>query len=548
MPLKQWLPRAAALIVLLIGFNLHGANAQTQPPNDFQFFRAGGRNDHIILYPLGSEVERDNVTAGLDEAVLYYQALWGGGDRLEFQIAVGFLNRTHTDDPTIYADAVYAPNSEAEFLRGYETGLTIEPSVCAIEIYTPYSADPGRLSTIAHELAHCYQYFYQIAQVNRGFVRDTMKWWVEGSADWFASIVYPLQFPGERQSDFTYYYDVMTRAYDNLYWFAFLASPQGLGSPEAVLTFLRSLPPDPRQYAAAVSRMSPGENVIELFHRWAFALLDGTAPLNPPVSFTRVPKVNAGSPSSRQFTTERFSVDYAMFAGFKTDPGNQAFLQVDGIALGHYGVSVRAGGRDYRLQNGAPYLFCPGADGAVLIFSRGNAGRDDITPFTVTWGQAPSDTPCVAEVEESNAECILGEWQVIAFPPSIATADGVSLDTSESIFTFGANGGVTGSYDIIARADGMTIDLDFPISGTFAIRMTESNPTLFDVLSWEWTFESGGRYIVTNRDGVETNFTDQFYSMGGIELWAPDGVISCDEDMLSWQTADGLGSFVLQRQ
>lgn len=540
---------AACLIIMLITFGAHLADAQTAMPNDFQLFRAGGRNDHIILYPLGAEIQRDNVIAALDEATLYYQAVWGGGDRLPFQIAVGFLNRLNEGDPTVYADAVYAPSSEAAFLRGYEVGLTIEPSICAIEIYTFYESDPGRLSTIAHELAHCYQYFYQIGQVNRGYNPNRMKWWVEGSAEWFASLVYPLQYPGERQEEFIYNYDVLTRSYDNMYWWTFLASPQGLGSPEAVIAFLRSLPANPGQYASAVNAMRPGENAVEVFHRWAFALLDGRVPFNPPVSFARVQKVNASSPGSRQLFTERFSVEYATLAGFTTDPGNRAFLQVDGIDANHYGVSVRVGGQNRRLTSGEPYLFCPDANGATLIISRGIAGRDDINPFTVSWGQMPSDTPCVEEEEDDdNAECIVGNWQVIDFPPTIAGLPGATVDTSSFIYTFGEGGALFGTYAITARSDGTTITVNVPFSGTYAVSAIEGNATELAVDSWAWAFDAGGSMIMTAPDGTRTDLSRAFYNSGGIDGWTPNGTIICDGDTLSWSSADGFGGFVMQRQ
>jgi hypothetical protein len=334
-----------------------------------------------------------------------------------------------------------------------------------------------------------------------------------------------------------------------MYWWAFLASPQGLGSPEAVIAFLRSLPANPRQYAQALNAMSPGENAIEVFHRWAFALLDGRVPFNPPVSFARVQKVNASSPGSRQLFTERFSVEYATLAGFTTDPGNRAFLQVDAIDANHYGVSVRVGGQDRRLTSGEPYLFCPDVSGATLIISRGIAGRDDINPFTVSWGQMPSDTPCVEEEEDDDtAECIVGNWQVIDYPASIARVDGVEVDTSEFSFSFGADGSLSGDYDIIARADGITLDLHFPFNGSYAVRPLEGNSTQLAVRSWNWTFEAGGSYTATYRDGTQTDFSNQFYEMGGIDLWSPAGTVECSGDTLSWETADGTGGFEMQRQ
>ena len=541
-----------AMCLMLMIFSAYAVKAQSGIANDVQLFRAGGRNDHIIIYPLGSEIQRDNVKAALDEAALYYQTLWGGASTLEFQIVVGFISEANTGDPTIYANAVYAPSSEAVFLRGYEAGLKIEPSVCTIKVFPLYESDPSRLSTLAHELAHCYQYYYRIGQVQNGYVQYNMQWWVEGTADWFASLVYPLQYPGERQSDFTYNYDVITRGYDNMFWWAFLASPQGLGSPEAVIAFLRSLPANANrtQYANAINAMSPGTPAVEIFHRWAFALLDGRAPFNPPLNFAKVPTVNASTPGSHQLSTERFSVDYATLSGFKTDPGNRAFLQVDNSAVGQYAVSVRVGGKDYRLSDGAPQLFCPDASGAVLIISRGLVGQDDIKPFTVSWGQVPSDTPCVDEdeEEEDHAECIVGEWMVVDYPPTIAGLPGASVDTSNFVFSFDADGNVSGTYAITASSDGQTVTVNVPFSGTYRVRAIEGSDSEFEVVAFAWAFETGGSMFVTARDGTRTDLSKFFYNSGTIDGWTPKNVMECQDDRLAWANSNGYKGFVLARR
>ncbi|MBK9748660.1 MAG: hypothetical protein IPO91_18040 [Chloroflexi bacterium] len=98
------------------------------------------------------------------------------------------------------------------------------------------------------------------------------------------------------------------------------------------------------------------------------------------------------------------------------------------------------------------------------------------------------------------------------------------------------------------RADGITLDLHFPFNGTYALRPLEGSSTQLAVRSWNWTFEAGGSYTATYRDGTQTDFTDQFYETGGIDLWSPDGTVECSGDTLSWETADGTGGFEMQRQ
>lgn len=168
--------------------------AQEFEGKEISIFSLGGRNGNIVVYPTGGEVLRDNVIAALDEAILYYQPLWSSSSTPEFQIVVGFYNRAKRD---VIADAQMAASADADFLQGFQAQLGVDLSVCTIRIWSIFAADPHRFATLAHELSHCYQDYYQGSSLNFLYKPDTMAWWVEGSAEWMASLVYPLQYPSK---------------------------------------------------------------------------------------------------------------------------------------------------------------------------------------------------------------------------------------------------------------------------------------------------------------------------------------------------------------
>lgn len=97
------------------------------------------------------------------------------------------------------------------------------------------------------------------------------------------------------------------------------------------MDFILSLPSDQSAYPTALDNAHAGERSVDLFHRWAFALLDKRAPFNPPFDLIAMRIIDASSPGTTELRGDRFAVNYGRVKNFALKPGNRAFLQVDGI-------------------------------------------------------------------------------------------------------------------------------------------------------------------------------------------------------------------------
>jgi hypothetical protein len=522
----------------------------------------GFRQDHILYYhPISrpqDNADARTVAYALNAAVPVYQPLFGGSrlmpDVIPFQIV---FNLTGQTNGTAVADAVWLPGTAPQItaLTGKNPpAAPLDASVCFVNVYAGIAGAAGAVGSstnadldMAHEIAHCYQSYY----IHENLGGPPTDWWVEGGANWLASLVYQEQAPPGNAALFNYRLSVLENSYSNYYFWQFLASPQGLGSNQAAVDFMKTMPDanSIAQFPAALDAARPGTNATRLFHDWAMALLNRslTYPFN--LNEDDFPVISAAGSTSTTLQNPRFSVGYTRIQGFQVEAGNKAFIQVSGTDNLNYLVSVR--GSEFglvELTPDQPFAFCPPAEGITLIHSRGNGG-EGAAPFQVTWGQTPSDKPCTPTPTATPNACIVGNWQVVEYPPSVGLAGvgSATVNTDDFIFSFAANGSITGSYTIQASSDGVNVDVDVPFSGSYALR-AGNRPGEFVVTSVNLAFETGGIMTVTAPDGTQTDLTDAFYSSGPMDLWAPDGSLTCEGDTLSWDTVDGAGDFVLTRR
>ncbi|MBK8033709.1 MAG: hypothetical protein IPK17_30265 [Chloroflexi bacterium] len=497
----------------------------------------GTRDDNWVYYT-PDQPDFNRVIAVLNRAIPVYEQLTG----ITWSRRVVIVY-TGSGGATVIGRIL--DSREAYVTRREPAALfAADPMNCHIRISAGWDTIPNFEAVVARQFFHCFQMETGAAQFSDFSDVVFNFWWLQGTAEWAASRVYPELYPQDIHIGFfDPRQDVRRARYDAYFFWEFASSARGFGSDRNVITQMNMLRED------GVFPFVFNLDSVDLFHNWAQVLLDRQLPEPPIVDLTAV-DLTAGKGGSIQSTMPPFSVDYRNLISFDLKPGNIAVLTVSGIDAGHFAVSARLGGATQRLQENMPLEFCPPDDGVMLILSRGEGARNTTAPLTITWTQQPSANPCTDEPDEpeGDASCIVGTWQVINYPASIARVDGVEVDTSEFLFSFGADGSMSGAYDIIARADGITLDLHFPFNGTYALRPLEGSSTQLAVRSWNWTFEAGGSYTATYRDGTQTDFTDQFYETGGIDLWSPDGTVECSGDTLSWETADGTGGFEMQRQ
>ncbi len=497
----------------------------------------GARDDSWIFYTPDSP-DWNRVIGILNRAIPVYEQLTG----LTWSRRVNVVY-TGNGGATVFGRMM--DSRQAYVTRREPAALfAADPMSCHILIFAGWDTIPNFESVVARQFFHCFQMETGAAQIGDFLDVALNFWWLQGTAEWAASRVYPEQYPQDYHIGFfDPRQDIRRARYDAYFFWEFMSSARGVGSDRNVVLQMNVLRED------GVFPLDFNTNPLDLFQNWAQVLLDRQLPSPPILDLTDV-DLQAGPGGSIQSNMPPFSVDYRNLISFDIKPGMVAVLTVGGLEAGNIAVSARMGGGTQRLQDNMPFEFCPPDDGLMLIMSRAEGARGSTASLSVTWAQQPSPNPCTEAPDESegDASCIFGDWQVITFPASVVMVEGVSIDTSEFIFMFGEDGSLSGAYDIIARADGITLDLDFPFSGTYAVSPVEGNPTQLAVQSFAWAFENpGGSYTATYKDGSQSDFTGAFYSMGGIDLWSPDGAITCDGDSLSWDSADGTGSFLLTR-
>lgn len=155
--------------------------------------------------------------------------------------------------------------------------------------------------TIAHEMFHCVQY----AVARQQFARVGSGWWVEGSAEYMQHEVFP-EYPidPELVNDFDQQIPslpIFQMKYENVVFFAFLASAQGLGDSRAFVGLFRQMP-TVMGHAAQRRALASYPNINTLFQRFAEeyrnqAIVDpGGRPLHSsPFNPTPVPRVDDGA-------------------------------------------------------------------------------------------------------------------------------------------------------------------------------------------------------------------------------------------------------------
>lgn len=519
-----------------------------RPPVLREFFSVGARTDHLLLYQENYAALPALISGALKSSFEVYQPLFGKGQStlIPFQIVIWA-----TDNPTRgvfvgpdgveehpFADGGLAPSTAvvADSPVADITRVILDDQVCYIRLYLPFIGSTHKESTIAHELAHCYQHYYNRALF---VLKSGTGWWAEGSAEWLASTVYPAQYPVNRR--FRYNRDALAVAYTDLYLWTYIASAEGAGSTQAAVDFLLSVPADVSAFPDVLGGLNPNQDSVETFHRWMFALIEGRIPFQPEINLPGITtKVVSGG--SVSFNTPRFSGDRARVLGIKVDPGNKAVVTATALLDNNYAVSAKIGASWVRLPNGRELEFCPQNGTLELLISRGSSPNTAQPDFSLIFTQKESDAPCAPKPDDDTPEaaCITGAWVVTAFPPSILGGSAFQVDMSEYVYFFHADGTYTGEYDITATPDdGSRLDIDIPFEGTYSVSAVEGDPGIYAVDAFTMAFLPGGTATLTTKGGQSAQIAETYYrafQRMGYDGWIPGGTISCYENEMTWKT------------
>jgi hypothetical protein len=93
---------------------------------------------------------------------------------------------------------------------------------------------------VAHEFFHCLQGAHFGDRMDENY--DVYSWWVEGTAEYFSSVVYPRNnAEHEFARDYTPDIEILDQDYENVVFFQYLADQGGLGDG-GIIRFIRHMP------------------------------------------------------------------------------------------------------------------------------------------------------------------------------------------------------------------------------------------------------------------------------------------------------------------
>lgn len=501
----------------------------------------------MVLFSPAEQAQLIPVEESLITSYRVYQPLFGNKSGvtnvIPFQILIwltGTPSSSFQKDKPVQADAGFESTDTLGVAK--DIRAILDDNVCVVRVFNEFKSSIDQRATIAHEFAHCYQNYYNRASF--AAAGDPMsQWWIEGGAEWLASLVYPAEFPNSLSALFRYNTDVLANAYDDIYFWKFLESGEGLGSAQAAVDFMLGVAEDSTTHGAYLENMKPGENSTEVFHKWMLALVQGRIPFQPKVDYPGFTLKSAVS-GTVNLNTTRYSGDRAKIIDLKVDKGNQATVTAINLNANNYAVSLMIEGTPIRLSDSVSAKFCPPAGGLELLISRGYADKGDKTDFTLSFGQTPSATPCDAAPPVSTTSCIVGDWVVVGLPSAITTA-GIQMDTHHYVFTFKADGSLSGNYNVEVDTGDSQMSIAVPFTGSYELTPL-GNGDRFKVKTWTWVYSSSGS-ITTITDGKTEDISSDAISM--LNETAADSApteITCKGDHITW-VAGGDQVFKLDR-
>ena len=462
--------------------------------------------------------------------------------------------------PSIYAAADHPPNPAD---RHCPVGIFPAAVVQAAE------SEGAFRQTIAHELFHCYQ-FTNLTAEEAGPARSATEWWVEGSAEFFGSVVYP-----DANDEFQYlpgfksrssHASLLTFSYHAYPFFLYLARQAALG-PEGVIDLLQAMPEtgglDGQQEALAGY---PG--IQEAFHEFGRAYLDrqlqdyGGGPL--PVDATEGALATFGVGEgegffpTQAFVLERYRlsfVDDTRFTVAKVIEGDGKHGARPLSAVGAWAevpteLNTACGDREFLL----------------LVTSAIPPGSEPLAMTVTTFGER-------VEEEQPCDECVIGTWQLDnssylahmggLWPILMTGVAGFGLDTGgaeshptdvfgEMSMTFKTDNTVNGTqsgWGIAGEATGedgtVHASMTYNGEGTAAWRIMENEED-----GQRYLFFDGGSFSLSGQMTFEI-FPLRPISFGesndSVFLSSPQPFL-CDATTLTYYAQDPLGPVIFFRE
>jgi hypothetical protein len=331
---------------------------------------------------------------------------------------------------------------------------------CSVRLFPSMAkgGDEGSiLGTIAHELFHCFQFVHFDAQTNA----PGRNWWFEGSAEYFANVVYPtLNFEWGLARQFDPSTPLTQQTYANCLFFQFLGNTIG---NEAILKLFAAMPAsggEKEQQAALLA--FPG--FLDLYQDFAQHYLDkaivdtggGVVPAIPLVGppFYDVP----GSMTVKNIPVP-FTFQVIPFV-FADEP---LFTTAIDISGGQSRYSARPAIAGSVWQDRLPAeIGCDDARTYLVLFS--SFADSPTGEVKVTHTFTGSEPTCEKSVADT---CLAGVWAVTDFEAYLVSAYAATNAEAEVQYE-GQTGSLIYNFDgknVTVLADEFAIELTATIAG-----------------------------------------------------------------------------------
>ncbi|MBI1418173.1 MAG: hypothetical protein GC146_13205 [Limimaricola sp.] len=285
------------------------------------------------------------------------------------------------------------------------------PGECLITLYSLVGASAERdmAVTTAHEIFHCVQYA-SFSQAKMNGYDDSAAWWIEGSAEWFASLAVDDSGPAtDRGAAFddkvSAHTPLYAMAHEAVVFFDWLMTTR---APSALIPFLNQMAESGSVAAQrAAMRAALSQDDWRDFSR-AYAGANITQPwgdavtLSPAMSDTiNVTRTQTHHVSAGPFTLELRAVEYDCGTWGNTVSPGQALVSVTQAFSSDWGdwpdeIDTRAGA---------------GSSYDMVAFQTGDAKMD----ISVRIEQRRTCQPCAGS--DAVDACLVGTWQMTGGGP-----------------------------------------------------------------------------------------------------------------------------------
>lgn len=314
-----------------------------------------------------------------------------------------------------------------------------DPFECYVYIYT--QTENRNLSafrfTIAHEIAHCFQFAVNpasIAAVGNHGVVDPNLWWVEGTAEWLASRIYP-PIGNPIAQNIARFYTISSQSpliyrYENYWFFSFYGQHFG---ESAVMSLIRNIPSTESEHIRYLEGVQATPDMMVAYGRLVQRRALRRQPAYPPADHDHLVSTARALPYDVPLIIQPLSI-------------SPITVELPTPAAGK-GIKVaQTGGTDLGYRALLP-------DG-TLITSEGTSvcGADLTTrmTFMIARGYNTSDgggTLTITESDCGSSDCFVGEW-VGLIRQQVGSAMGTMMleptNAEEIKFTITADGSITG--------------------------------------------------------------------------------------------------------